>query len=160
LGYFERRIDDAVKLWRGRMLDWEEAETIENANVEVEQVPREQLEALILVIEEAGQRVDDEVVRASLRQTWRALQDALTTDVKGVWALAAELDEALMTQILDGVPSACREELVATAEERIASTFKTISADARKNRLSYELATVIRKRWELPELVEVMRERG
>jgi hypothetical protein len=49
---------------------------------------------------------------------------------------------------------------VATAEERIASTFKTISADARKNRLSYELATVIRKRWELPELVEVMRERG
>ena len=159
LAYFERRIDDAATLWRGRMLDWEQAEeAVEGSSKDA--TMKDQFAVLLLAIETSGQRCAHEGIRDALRRAWRALNEAQDAGQQSPWELAGILDEHLIQWVLEGVEVSVREDLEQQAEAHVVSRGATMSAEARRNRLNYQLARLVRERWGLPELVEVMRESG
>lgn len=159
LAYFERRIDDAATLWRGRMLDWEQVDEAV-AGPSKEATLKDQFAVLIVAIETSGQRCAHEGIRGALRRAWKALNKAQAAEQQSPWELAGILDEQLIQWVLEVVEVSIREDLEQQAEERAIGRGTTMSAEARRDRLNYQLALLVRERWGLPELVEVMRESG
>lgn len=159
LAYFERRIDDAATLWRGRMLNWEQAEeAVEGPSKDA--TIKDQFAVLILAIETSGQRCAHDGIRDALRRAWRGLNEAQAAGQQSPWELAGILDERLIQWVLEVVEVSIRDDLEQQAEAHVISRGTTMSAEARRDRVSYQLARLVRERWGLPELVEVMRESG
>lgn len=155
LAYFEQQMAEAASLRRSKLLDFAPgagADPCVDASED-----REQLVARLLDrITTWGRAMDDahEEARAVLRTVWQGLKRAPAD--ADLWALVAELDEALV----DGLFAACDPErqarLTAEAEAEVAADGARLGAQARADRLRVALEGRVRGHFDVEDLMEVL----
>lgn len=156
LAYFETQIEEAAAVWRERTLAWEApSDGGEPAAAQGVAPAAEDLRArVVAAVESAGKRAEGEGVREVLRAAWRALSRA--PGDSDLWSLTAEVDRQMVEGAWTALDDAARAAIDAEAEALVSAPGGPMSESAQMEQRQRERARMVRQRWALPDLVEVL----
>lgn len=153
LSYFAPAIEARIAAWRDRTMAWlpdAEAPAPPGRSAGGGEGPRSRL---FDALDRARQGAGDPRLAALLERV-SAEAEASESDP---WALAAELDRALADGALGLLDAQERDGLRRRAEEAVAKRgSRAMSGEARRERTGVEVARLVRERFGLPELLEVL----
>jgi hypothetical protein len=156
LAYFETQIEEAAALWRERTLAWEApsgaggpAPAQSLGAVEVDLRAR-----VMAAVALAGKNAEGEGLREVLRSVWRTLSRA-PADTE-IWSLTTEVDRQMVEGAWTALDDATRAAIDAEAEALVSAPGGPMSASAQTEQRQRERARMVRERWALPDLVEVL----
>lgn len=155
LAYFENQVDKAALLWRERTMSWGVSEKPGAANA----APGRSvlLDATMEAVSDAGQESDDDAIKVVLRDTYRAIRQSADHGDEEPWALIATLDSAMVEAVEVILDPAMLDTLRAEALEKVSKRGgASMSPEARDARHRAALTTLLRTRYGLPDLVEVL----
>ncbi|MDP6946299.1 MAG: hypothetical protein QF464_19275 [Myxococcota bacterium] len=156
LAYFENQVDKAALLWRERTMSWSPATAEVSPDAQANRRTA-LLERAMAAVTEAGQLVEEDTIKAVLRDVWRRLRQSVDRDDEEPWALIARLDRDMVGGVEAVLDSQTRATLRANAEAHVSLHGGTsMSATARATRIEETLITAIRERVGLPDLVQVV----
>ncbi len=159
LAYFAGHVEEAVRSRRERLLGLMEAGGDAGVAASAAGDSGGGLAAAIEALVEAGRRQEREAAREVLRGAWRRLKQASggEGDAADVWSLTAAVDRAIVDGLWSSLTGEERAALEAAAEASVAASGgATMSVVARRDRLRFELDAAVRRRFGVPELVEVL----
>jgi hypothetical protein len=156
LAYFENQVDKVAILWRERTMSWG-VSTKPGAPGGSSPARSLLLEAAMEAVTDAGQESDDAAIKVVLRDTWRSLRQSADRGDEEPWALIAALDAAMVEAVEATLEistlDVLRAEALDSAPRRGGAR---MSPEARGARQRATLTRLLRTRYGLPDLVEVL----
>ena len=160
LAYFENHVDKATVLWRERTMSWGVSAKpgAPGASAPGRSVL---LEATMEAVTDAGKESDEDAIKVVLRDTYRAIRQSADHGDEEPWTLIAALDTAMVEAVKATLDTDRLELLRAEALEQTSSRgASSMSQEAREVRQRAALTKVLRARFGLPDLVEVLNNAG
>jgi len=150
LAYFGEQIGEVMRQRGARLV----TPAVEDDAPEA--VPEDRWERLLGAVEAAGKRQRDERAREVLRRAWRRLRAGRDAE-EDVWALTAEVDSAIVAELVELLPRAQLEGLSEAAREAVERAGGArMSEQARGESHRFELDLRVRDALAVPELLEVL----
>jgi hypothetical protein len=156
LAYFENQVDKAALLWRERTMSWGVSAKAGGAGGSTP-ARSDLLEAAMDAVSDTGQDSGEDTIKVVLRDTYRAIRQSADHGDDEPWALIATLDAAMVEAVEATLDIATldmlRTEATASVSRRGGAS---MSPEARGARQRAALTTLLRARYGLPDLVEVL----
>ena len=156
LAYFESRVDTAAAQWRERMMSWwDVSATGPSGDGPAPRVAL--LEAAMSIVAAAGQAIEQDAIKAVLRDIWSRLRQSVDRGDEEPWALIARLDSDMGSAVEAALDNETRELIRTEAEGQVCSgSGARMSEAARATRIEGVVVAAIRERVGLPDLVQVV----
>ena len=156
LAYFENQVDKASLLWRERTMSWG---VNAKAGAQGASSPGRSalLGATMEAVSDAGQESEEDAIKVVLRDTYRAIRQSADQGDEEPWALIATLDAAMVEAVEAALEITTLDLLRAEATESVSRRGgASMSQEARDARQRAALTALLRTRYGLPDLVEVL----
>jgi hypothetical protein len=158
LAYFENAIEQAALGWRERSQSWS-PQSADGALGTVQKASQQSriVESLLENIITGRDATSEAFVQDILMHAWETLSEARKCDDIDVWALTAEVDADMVRKLESALSSNEQDALRRQAKTVMEAAWRNLSERARLEQQQREVERLIRDRYNLPDLVEVLR---